>query len=58
MPRRAISGFTPRSFREYGNFGPGAGTGSESPQLTAAEAAEYTAQKYLAGTDGWNPIGV
>lgn len=45
-------------FREYHNFGPGAGHGSESPQLTDAEAAEYTAQKYLAGTDGWNPIGI
>ncbi|MEE1765203.1 pectinesterase family protein [Streptomyces sp. SP18BB07] len=44
-------------FREYHNFGPGAGHGSESPQLTDAEAAEYTAQKYLAGTDGWNPLG-
>ncbi|MBK3580725.1 hypothetical protein JHN63_44520 [Streptomyces sp. MBT65] len=45
-------------FREYGNFGPGAGAGSDSPQLTAAEAADYTAQKYLAGTDGWNPTGI
>ncbi|WP_200307222.1 pectinesterase family protein [Streptomyces adelaidensis] len=43
-------------FREYHNFGPGAGFGENSPQLTDAEAAEYTAQKYLAGTDGWNPL--
>ena len=25
-------------------------------QLTDAQAANYTPQKYLAGTDGWNPI--
>ncbi|MEE1761196.1 pectinesterase family protein [Streptomyces sp. SP18BB07] len=44
-------------FKEYGNFGPGAGTGANAPKLTATEAADYTAQKYLAGTDGWNPLG-
>ncbi|WP_286249206.1 pectinesterase family protein [Streptomyces graminofaciens] len=43
-------------FAEYQNFGPGAGFGSNSPQLTAVEAAEYTSQKYLAGSDGWDPI--
>ncbi|MDX3641724.1 pectinesterase family protein [Streptomyces sp. MB09-02B] len=43
-------------FKEYRNFGPGAGTGSNAPQMTDAEAADYTAQKYLAGTDGWNPF--
>ncbi|ULR52508.1 pectinesterase family protein [Streptomyces deccanensis] len=42
--------------REYQNTGPGAGVGSNAPQLTDAEAADYTAQKYLAGTDGWNPV--
>ncbi|MGW0838787.1 pectinesterase family protein [Streptomyces sp. NPDC002787] len=44
-------------FREYRNFGPGAGTGPNAPKLTDIEAADYTAKKYLAGTDGWNPIG-
>ncbi|MFF9777538.1 pectinesterase family protein [Streptomyces sp. NPDC013978] len=44
-------------FKEYRNFGPGAGFGSNSPQLTDTQAADYTAQKYLAGTDGWNPLG-
>ncbi|MFI1358278.1 pectinesterase family protein [Streptomyces sp. NPDC020898] len=48
--------WTQARFREYGNFGAGAGTGSNAPQLTATEAADYTAQKYLAGTDGWNPL--
>ncbi|MET7690428.1 pectinesterase family protein [Streptomyces sp. NPDC005483] len=44
-------------FKEYNNFGPGAGVGANAPKLTDAEAADYTAQKYLAGTDGWNPVG-
>ncbi|UUU33001.1 pectinesterase family protein [Streptomyces sp. CA-210063] len=43
-------------FREYHNFGKGAGVGPNAPKLTDAEAADYTAQKYLAGTDGWNPV--
>ncbi|MET7653547.1 MULTISPECIES: pectinesterase family protein [unclassified Streptomyces] len=42
-------------FKEYKNTGPGAGVGANAPKLTDAEALEYTAQKYLAGTDGWNP---
>jgi len=43
-------------FKEYGNYGLGAGAGANAPQMTASEAADYTAQKYLAGTDGWNPV--
>ncbi|WP_181800593.1 pectinesterase family protein [Streptomyces ipomoeae] len=43
-------------FKEYQNTGTGAGVGSNAPKLTDAEAADYTAQKYLAGTDGWNPV--
>lgn len=43
-------------FFEYHNSGAGAGVNSNRPQLTAAQAGEYTAQNYLAGTDGWNPI--
>ncbi|KUO07301.1 pectinesterase family protein [Streptomyces sp. DSM 15324] len=42
-------------FKEYKNTGPGAGVGANAPQLTDAQALEYTVQKYLAGTDGWNP---
>ncbi|GAA4915355.1 pectinesterase [Nonomuraea thailandensis] len=44
-------------FFEYRNTGAGAGTNSNRPQLTDAQAANYTPQKYLAGSDGWNPIG-
>ncbi|MEU3617982.1 pectinesterase family protein [Streptomyces sp. NPDC006872] len=43
-------------FKEYNNSGPGAGTGANAPQMTDSEAADYTAQKYLAGTDDWNPV--
>ncbi|WP_200304174.1 pectinesterase family protein [Streptomyces adelaidensis] len=43
-------------FKEYANTGPGAGYGADAPQLTDSEAAGYTAEKYLAGTDGWNPV--
>ncbi|GLY02249.1 MULTISPECIES: pectinesterase family protein [Actinoplanes] len=44
-------------FYEYKNTGAGATTNSNRRQLTDAEAANYTPQKYLAGSDGWNPAG-
>ncbi|GAA3435235.1 pectinesterase family protein [Kutzneria kofuensis] len=43
-------------FLEYRNTGPGAGKNSNRPQLADSQAADYTPQKYLAGTDGWNPL--
>jgi pectinesterase len=43
--------------REYKNTGAGATTNSKRPQMSDSEAASYTPQKYLAGSDGWNPIG-
>nr|WP_218008117.1 pectinesterase family protein [Herbidospora sakaeratensis] len=43
-------------FREYRNTGSGAGTGSNRPQLSDSQAADYTPQRYLAGSDGWNPV--
>ncbi len=43
-------------FYEYKNTGSGATKNSNRTQLTDAQAANYTPQKYLAGTDGWNPI--
>ncbi|MFE1987108.1 PemB family protein [Streptomyces mirabilis] len=42
--------------KEYHNTGLGAGVIANRPQLTDAEAGDYTAAKYLVGTDGWNPI--
>ncbi|MGK5681135.1 pectinesterase family protein [Actinoplanes sp. URMC 104] len=44
-------------FLEYRNTGSGAGANSNRPQLSDAQAATYTPQKYLTGTDGWNPVG-
>ncbi|GAA4610020.1 pectinesterase [Actinoplanes octamycinicus] len=54
-----MSGFSWKTcrFKEYNNTGAGVTNGTpDRPQLTAAAAANYTAQKYLAGADGWNPI--
>jgi pectinesterase len=44
-------------YAEYANRGAGAGTGPDRPQLSAAEAARYTPCAYLAGPDGWDPVG-
>ncbi|WP_033337488.1 pectinesterase family protein [Catenuloplanes japonicus] len=43
-------------FFEYKNTGAGATTNSNRPQMSDSTAANYTPQRYLAGTDGWNPI--
>ncbi|GIE95244.1 pectinesterase family protein [Paractinoplanes rishiriensis] len=43
-------------FLEYKNTGSGAGTNGNRPQLSDSQAANYTPQRYLAGTDGWNPL--
>ena len=44
-------------FTEYNNSGAGKTNGTtDRPQMSAATAANYTAQKYLAGSDGWNPV--
>ena len=29
---------------------------SNRPQMSDATAANYTVAKYLAGSDGWNPV--
>jgi pectinesterase len=43
-------------FFSYKNTGAGAAVNSNSPQMSDSQAANYTPQKYLAGSDGWNPI--
>jgi pectinesterase len=57
-PWTDMSGFSWKDARffEYHNTGPGAGTGADRPQLSTAQAPAYTAQRYLAGGDGWNPV--
>jgi pectinesterase len=54
-----MSGFSWKTcrFSEYLNTGAGATQGtSDRPQMSASTAANYTSQKYLAGSDGWNPV--
>ena len=43
-------------FDEYEDSGSGAATGADSPQLSTSQAASYTAAKYLAGADDWDPV--
>lgn len=54
-----MSGFSWKTcrFTEYGNSGAGVTQGtSDRPQMSASTATSYTSQKYLAGSDGWNPV--
>ncbi|WP_328346844.1 pectinesterase family protein [Micromonospora sp. NBC_00421] len=57
-PWSDMSGFSWRDARffEYRNSGPGSTVTTDRPQLTDAQASTYTPQRYLAGTDGWNPV--
>ncbi|WP_369390739.1 pectinesterase family protein [Streptomyces sp. CG1] len=56
-PWTDMSGFSWKSarFASYADTGPGAAANANTPQLTAAQAAGHTVQKYLAGNDGWDP---
>jgi len=54
-----MSGFSWKTcrFDEYANSGAGRSQGTaDRPQLSGAAAGSYTPQKYLAGSDGWNPV--
>ncbi len=57
-PWTDMSGFswTSARFSEYHNGGSGSGVNSNRPQASDSQAANHTPQKYLAGSDGWNPI--
>ncbi|MGY1499932.1 pectinesterase family protein [Streptomyces sp. QTS52] len=48
--------WTKARFTEYRNTGAGAAVNANRPQLSDAQAANHTPAKYLAGSDGWNPI--
>ncbi len=50
-----MSGNNPANFEmwEYQNYGAGANTSRK--QLPSSSAPEYTMEKFLAGSDGWNP---
>lgn len=50
---------TTSRYAEFGSTGPGANPKARVPwaqQLTQEQAREITAQKVLAGKDGWNPV--
>ncbi|MGY1635472.1 pectinesterase family protein [Geodermatophilus sp. SYSU D00742] len=53
----ATTPWTGARFWEYGNTGPGATVNANRPQLTDEQAARYTKAAYLAGNDGWTPVG-
>ena len=58
-PYLGISGatWTAGRYGEYDNTGYGANPANpDRPQLTGAQATGFTAQTYLAGSDGWNPV--
>ena len=58
-PYLGISGatWTAGRYGEYDNTGYGASPANpDRPQLTDAQATGYTAQTYLAGSDGWDPV--
>ena len=57
-PWTDMSGFSWKAarFTEYGSTGAGAVVNSNRPQMSDSTAANYTPQKYLAGSDGWNPL--
>jgi pectinesterase len=48
--------WTGARYLEYRNTGAGATVNGNRPQLSDAQAVNYTPQRYLAGTDGWNPL--
>ncbi|HEX4702209.1 MAG TPA: pectinesterase family protein, partial [Pseudonocardiaceae bacterium] len=48
--------WTPGRYGEFANTGPGATVNANRPQLSTSTATNFTAAKYLAGTDGWNPV--
>ncbi|GIH16482.1 pectinesterase family protein [Rugosimonospora africana] len=57
-PWTDMSGFSWKDarFSEYHDTGTGASVNSNRPQLADSQAATYTPQRYLAGSDGWNPV--
>ncbi|ODM26686.1 pectin esterase [Clostridium sp. Bc-iso-3] len=56
----SMSGNPPENARffEYKNTGPGAVVNSSRRQLSDAEAAKFTPENLLKGTDNWNPVAI
>jgi pectin methylesterase-like acyl-CoA thioesterase len=48
-------------YAEYNSRGPGAHPGQRDPhakQLTALQAAQYRTERFLAGSDNWDPLAI
>lgn len=56
-PWSDMSGFSWKDARffEYRNTGPGSTVTPDRPQLTEAQASDYTPRAFLSGLDDWNP---
>lgn len=58
-PRFGVPSLPIAFYAEYHSTGPGADPSAREPysyQLTAAEAAQWMPKRFLAGTDGWDPM--
>ena len=51
-----MSGNDPKNFEMWEYKNTGAGANSSRKQLPSSKAGDYTMEKFLAGSDGWNPI--
>jgi hypothetical protein len=51
-----VNSYIEARFYEYKNTGAGATINSNRRQMSDSMAANYTPQKYLAGSDVWNPM--
>lgn len=51
-----MSGNDPGNFEMWEYKNTGSGSNASRKQLPASKAADYTMEKFLAGSDGWDPI--
>ncbi len=51
----SMSGNYPENYEMWEYLNTGAGSNASRKQLPSSRASEYTMEKFLAGTDGWNP---
>ncbi|HEX2925814.1 MAG TPA: pectinesterase family protein [Ruminiclostridium sp.] len=51
-----MSGNDPANYEMWEYMNTGAGANTSRKQLPASKAADYTREKFLAGSDGWNPV--
>ncbi|QNU66057.1 pectate lyase [Ruminiclostridium herbifermentans] len=51
----SMSGNNPENYEMWEYLNTGAGSNPNRKQLPSSRASEYTMEKFLAGTDGWDP---